>query len=90
MLGLQTFKSAEGEKTAPTIDSELNARLSEADFYQELVYGIILIIWFVQQAFFGYIGLYFISNVMQMYEKYYEMMPLLSYKTKAKFNLESF
>ena len=50
----------------------------------------ILVLWFIQQAFFGYIGLYFISTVSQAYEKYYEMMPLLSYKTKAKFNLESF
>lgn len=68
----------------------MNARLSESEFYENLVYVIILVLWFIQQAFFGYIGIYLIANVSQVMEKYYERMPLLSYKTKAKFNLESF
>jgi len=51
---------------------------------------LVTLVWLIQNSFFAYFGVVFISQVFQAYEKHHTRIDVLSYKAKAKFNTDNF
>jgi hypothetical protein len=55
-----------------------------------LIYGMTMFLWIVQNSFFAFMGVVFMAQVYQAYEKVYPLLSKLSYRTKAQLNSEVF
>merc|ERR1719218_197296 len=52
--------------------------------------AVLMGIWMAQQAVFGFVGMLFVGQVLQGYEQNATKMRMYLYKTKAKFNEDSY
>jgi len=59
-------------------------------FSLQLLFLFLVVIWVSQQGFYGIMFTYYISVLMQQFEKHYAMMPTYFYRTKAAFNEETY
>ena len=89
-LLMQTIKLSTGDKTPPKLTQEFNDRLIGNETTKGFFIFSLELVWAVQQVLSVVFGLFGISKVCQTYEKTMQILELLIYQSKAKFNEENF
>lgn len=87
---LQVYKSTSGQKNTPTIDDEQMDKLDGNAIGTAMTQATLMGIWIAQQAVFGFVGMLFVGQVLQGYEQNATKMRMYLYRTKAKFNEDSY
>lgn len=88
-LFMQTIKQSTGDKTPPSLDVTFEKRLAGSE--SKYVYIFFLeLVWSVQQILSLVFGLYATAKAISSFEKIMQVLELLMYQQKAKFNEENF
>lgn len=89
-LMFQDYRSANGQKVIPTLDSKLSDSLDNAPFFFWMMMILVTIFWIFQNGFFLYYITHFMALLFHGYEETYPKMMMYAYRSKARFNEENF
>jgi Na+/melibiose symporter-like transporter len=70
-LMFQDYRSANGQKVIPTLDSKLSATLDNAPFFFVIMLVLVTLFWVFQNAFFLYYITHFMAQLFHGYEETY-------------------
>lgn len=87
---MQTIKLSSGDKTPPTLDELTLQRLNTSPFTKTVFIFFLELVWALQIILSIVFGLFAIGSVLMSHEKVMQILELLIYQSKAKFNEENF
>jgi len=86
----QTYRSTQGDKVVPSLAGAMADRLQASPAAQAILLAVISFVWLAQNSWFTFYGVQFLAQLFQAYEELYPKMEMLSYRSKARFNMENY
>ena len=75
---IQIYKSNKGSVNVPVLDKDFLAENDNESIYANIIFGMNVVAWLMQQGVFVLLGVLYFNTVLQSYEKWYKEMPMMT------------